>query len=1047
MIQRINARESARSREDRILQLWREEGTFVAAMKNRAHRPRFVIYEGPPGANGEPHIGHVLARVIKDFVGRYQTMRGYYVYPKAGWDTHGLPVELGVEKAKKLDGREAIEAYGVDTFIQDCRENVFRYKESWHKLTEAIGYWVDLENPYITLDPDYIESVWNALAKIHQKGLLQQGHRVSPYCPRCQTTLSSHEVSQGYKEVRDPSIIVSFPLVDKPHISLLAWTTTPWTLPSHVALAVNPTIEYVRIARQQNQYILAADLVDTLFGNEDYQIVERYRGRDLEGLTYQAPFPYQGTQQTTPAYRVIASSFVTATSGTGIVHMAPAHGEEDERAARENELPVLQLVDSRGRYREEVTDFAGRFVKDCDEEIIKKLHRAGRIVHSGHHEHSYPFCWRCDTPLLYMATTSWFIRTTAIKERLQAYNEQIRWLPSHVQKGRFGNFIDNLVDWNISRDRFWGTPLNVWICTSCDALFVPDSFSSLEKRMTKTPPPRPWDPHKPGIDSIEVSCPHCEGHMRRTPEVIDVWFDSGSMPFAQYHLPFSEDPEGREQYPADFICEGIDQTRGWFFSLLTISALLEVPPAYKTVLATGLVLDKRGQKMSKSKGNTVDPWSIINEYGADPFRWSLYANGSPWQEKRFSDTSVAEAKSQIIDTLVNAHSFFSLYAELDQFAPPTTPDPSPHWMDRWMISRLHTTTQEVIRILRGYDLCSAAKQLAKLIDDMSNWYIRCSRPRFWDTGMSEDKRSAFTTLHSTLVTLSRLLAPFLPFVTETIHRNLTDGKSVHQTDYPSYDPIQCDPSLEKEMARTRTIVELGRQLRNETGIPTRQPLASLKIHGRAIRIGQEAGELLKQELNVKKVAEVTNDELPTMLKPRLQLHLPTAGPIYGKSTTILRKHLQELPSDEAWNMVQNEGGTCTLSNGVTCTLSKEQFTVTMEPLSQWAMVHHPKENIFVFMDTTITMELRGEGWIRNIIRQIQNLRKEMSLPLEARINLELTTEDRELYRALQENQELLEKGILLKKLTLRNERAEESQKSRHYQVSERNYSILISQEK
>ncbi|MDF2726343.1 MAG: isoleucine-tRNA ligase, partial [Paenibacillus sp.] len=724
-MRKVDVKEKPRTRELRVLGQWKSEDTFRQSIVNREGKPNFVFYEGPPTANGKPHIGHVLGRVIKDFICRYKTMSGYRVVRKAGWDTHGLPVELGVEKQLGISGKQEIEKYGVAEFVEACKASVFEYERQWRELTEAIAYWTDMDHPYVTLTNDYIESVWHILSDIHKKGLLYKGHRVSPYCPCCQTTLSSHEVAQGYEDVKDLSATVKFKSLTADE-SFLAWTTTPWTLPANIALAVNNKIDYVRVKQDGEVFIVAKNLVDKVM-KEGYEILSEHKGSEFVGTPYQPPFGYVKANK---GYIVVDADYVSDTSGTGIVHNAPAHGEDDYKTVRQHELDFVSVVDLAGKYTAQVTDFAGRFVKDCDVDIVRNLSERGLLFSKERYEHSYPFCWRCKSPLLYYAMESWFIRTTAVKQQLIDNNNKIDWYPSHLREGRFGKFLEELVDWNISRNRYWGTPLNVWVCADCGAEHAPGSRQDLRDRSV-TPIDPDLELHKPYVDQVKLRC-SCGGTMERTSEVIDVWFDSGSMPFAQYHHPFADGKTFGEQYPADIICEGIDQTRGWFFSLLAVSTLYNGKSPYKAVLSTGHVLDENGQKMSKSKGNVIDPWDIIEQFGTDAFRWSLLADSAPWNSKRFSKQIVSEAKSKVIDTIHNAHAFYALYAVIDNYDPAKhSLKASTNELDRWILSRLHSTLKQVEKGLEQYDFLNPAKQIESFVEEMSNWYIRRSRDRFW----------------------------------------------------------------------------------------------------------------------------------------------------------------------------------------------------------------------------------------------------------------------------------------------------------------------------
>ncbi|MBU5440539.1 isoleucine--tRNA ligase [Paenibacillus sp. MSJ-34] len=1006
-MRKIDVKEKARERELRVLAKWNEESTFAKSIENRAGKPNFVFYEGPPTANGAPHIGHVLGRVIKDFIGRYKTMAGYRVVRKAGWDTHGLPVELGVEKQLGISGKQEIEKYGIEAFVKKCKASVFEYEKQWRELTEAIAYWTDLDHPYITLDNNYIESVWNILSAIHGKGLLYRGHRVSPYCPCCQTTLSSHEVAQGYETVKDLSATVKFKLHDSGD-NVLAWTTTPWTLPAHAALAMNPDMEYARVKQDGSVYIVAKNLVEDVM-KENYEVVSVHKGSEFIGKTYEPPFGYVKPEK---GHLIVGADFVTDSSGTGIVHMAPAHGEDDYKACREHGISFISVVNQQGRYTEEVTDFAGRFVKDCDIDIVKKLSEQATLYSKEKYEHSYPFCWRCKSPLLYYATESWFIQTTAVKDQLIANNNQVNWYPSHIREGRFGKFLEDLVDWNISRNRYWGTPLNVWVCNSCRGEYAPGSIADLRAKSIH-PISEDLELHKPYVDEVKLHCPHCEGGvMERTSEVIDVWFDSGSMPFAQYHHPFGDEREFAEQYPADIICEGIDQTRGWFFSLLAVSTLYNGKAPYKAVISTGHILDENGQKMSKSKGNVIDPWEIINEYGTDAFRWALLSDSAPWNSKRFSKQIVAEAKSKVIDTIVNTHAFLALYANIDGYDPQAHPArPSANKLDRWILSRLNSLIQTVTKGLEANDFLNPAKAIETFVDELSNWYIRRSRDRFWGSDMSEDKVSAYQTLRSVLLNLSKLIAPFAPMLAEDVYGNLGGEEgvpSVHLADYPVADASLIDESLEQDMETARQIVELARNVRNETGIKTRQPLSELIVS--MDRSFDLAGydSIIKDEINVKRIRIETSDS--DFVDFALKLNLKVAGKKYGKHVGAIQAHLKALSPDQTRAAVEQGMLTFTTPEQETLEIAKDELLI--DKLAKSGFASASGYQITVALNTDITSELEQEGWVREVVRAIQDYRKKLDLPIEKRVDLTLDA-DAELQAAIQAFESVLRDNVLV----------------------------------
>ncbi|MCL6637587.1 MAG: isoleucine--tRNA ligase, partial [Alicyclobacillus sp.] len=790
MLRKVDAKEPAKQREQRVLAFWKDHDVFKKSEQQRAGRPEWVFYEGPPTANGRPHPGHVLTRVMKDVYPRYRVMKGYHVQRKAGWDTHGLPVEIEVEKKFGISGKKQIQEFGVERFIQACRDSVFTYEATWREMSERLGYWVDLDNPYMTLSDDYIESVWFLLQSIYKKGLLYRGHRVSPYCPHCETTLSSHEVAQGYKDVKDLSLTAKFRVtspapanslstqeqtnrlaaaVDRPTY-LLAWTTTPWTLPSNVALAVHPDLMYVLIdspARGERYWV--ADALHTSYLQQDDQVVAHCRGRELAGMTYEPVFPYVTVPGT--KHLVVLSEHVTAESGTGIVHMAPAHGEDDYRVCQDNGLVFVNFVDLSGCFTEAVRDFAGRFVKDeaLNVDLVKDLSARGLVYEKHKHEHSYPHCWRCDTPLIYYAIDSWFVQTTAVKQQLLANANAVNWIPDHIRTGRMGNFLENVVDWNLSRSRYWGTPLPVWVCNRCGQCECIGSRKELLERAGRLPS----ELHKPYIDELTWACT-CGGTMERTPEVIDVWFDSGSMPFAQLHYPFENQEAFQRLYPADYICEAIDQTRGWFYSLLAISTLVTGQAPYKNVLVLGHVVDEDGKKMSKSKGNVIDPFEAFDLHGADALRFYFLSNTQPWNSQRFFHKAVAESKAKFIDLLQNVHAFYALYAQIDQFNPAQhqLPAAARPLMDRWILARLHDTIQRMDQALDRYDATTAARTLQSLVHDLSTWYVRRNRERFWAGGMEEDKLAAFLTLYEVLATVAKLAAPLTPFLAEDLYQNV-----------------------------------------------------------------------------------------------------------------------------------------------------------------------------------------------------------------------------------------------------------------------------------
>ncbi|SFL37973.1 Isoleucyl-tRNA synthetase [Paenibacillus sp. 1_12] len=1028
----VDVKEQAAKREKRVYEQWVQEQTFPRSISQRLGKPRFVFYEGPPTANGAPHIGHVLGRVIKDFICRYKTMTGYQVLRKAGWDTHGLPVELGVEKELGISGKQEIEAYGVEKFIEKCKASVFRYEKQWRELTESIGYWTNMDTPYMTLSNDYIESVWNILSHIHKEGLLNKGHRVSPYCPSCQTTLSSHELAQGYEDVKDLSATVKFR--NHSDESFLAWTTTPWTLPANTALAVHPDLDYVKVKQNGEVLILAKSLLNQVIQGE-YELVSEHKGHEFVGLSYEAPYPSErvGPQRTgthtngaehqdaadhpnaaghTSRYVVIGADFVSDTSGTGIVHIAPAHGEDDYRAAQKHGVGMLSVVGLNGCYTEAVPQFVGRFVKDCDVDIVKDLSSRGLLFAKARYEHSYPFCWRCHTPLLYYAMESWFIRTTAVKEQMIENNRSVEWYPGHVKEGRFGKFLDELVDWNISRNRYWGTPLNVWVCQDCGSEHAPSSVEDLRARSVE-PLPDNLELHKPFIDDVKLSCSACSGEMVRTSEVIDVWFDSGSMPFAQHHYPFENEAAFADQFPADIICEGIDQTRGWFYSLLAISTLLTGKAPYKAVMATGHILDENGQKMSKSKGNVIDPWEIIEEFGADAFRWALLSDSAPWLSKRFSRNIVASAKSKVIDTLMNAHAFYVMYATIDHYDHATDQKVnSVHLLDRWIISRLNHTISKVSDSLEGFDFMTAAQAIEGLVDEFSNWYIRRSRERFWGHGLTEDKCAAYRTMRQVLLKISRLIAPFAPFLADEMYMNLADEGSVHLADFPTVDPEAIDVPLEENMARTRQIVELARNIRNDTAIKNRQPLSELIVITDLTLQVADFEEIIKDEMNVKAVRIEQHDD--DLTDYALKMNLKMAGPKYGKLVSGLQSFLRNMVQTEIKKVLQEGFVDYQAENGEVVRVSTQEMLVERQAKIGYASA--TGYQMTVSLNTTITIELEKEGMIRELIRAVQDLRKKYDLPIDQRVDLVIEA-DEETQNCIKEFEALVQDHVLLRSLS------------------------------
>ncbi|MCL1701693.1 isoleucine--tRNA ligase [Lysinibacillus sp. Bpr_S20] len=996
-------KETTVERETRIRALWEQEDTFATSVTNRVGQQPFVFYEGPPTANGLPHVGHAFGRTIKDVVARYKTMQGYLVERKAGWDTHGLPVELGVEKKLGISGKQEIEKYGVEQFIQECKGSVFTYEKKWRSFTEQLGYWIDMDDPYLTLSNDYIESVWNILSHVHKEKLLYKGHRVSPYCPSCQTSLSSHEVAQGYKDVKDLSVTAMFKLTDKDEY-FLGWTTTPWTLPANVALAMNPKLIYVRVKQHNKVYILAKSLVNKVF-TDSVEVLSEHEGHEFEGVSYSPPFSYVTVDK---GHVVVLADYVIEHSGTGIVHIAPAYGEDDYKTVQQNGLSFVNVVDLKGCYTEEVPELAGKFVKDCDVDIIKMLAKDELLFDKEKYEHSYPHCWRCDSPLLYYATDSWFINMSTLKDKLLQNNEQVTWYPDHIKHGRFGNFLENLVDWNISRNRYWGTPLNVWVCQDCGHEEAPNSMASLKELAKDTL--QDVELHKPYIDEVMCTCPKCSGDMERTPEVIDVWFDSGSMPFAQHHYPFGNLDTFNNQFPADVVIEGIDQTRGFFYSLLAVSTLFTGKAPYKNVLSLGHVLDEHGQKMSKSKGNALEPVELIEQYGADALRWAFLVDSSPWNPKRFSKKIVMDAKSKLVDTLDNTFKFYQLYAEIDGFQYDAHNTGTRTKLDHWILSRLHHTIQLVTKSMDDYQFTQATREIGKLVEELSNWYIRRSRARFWANGLSEDKRGAFSTLYELLTTICQLLAPFTPFIAEDLYRQLS-GKSVHLQNYPTYNESLVNAKLEKEMANILTVVELGRSIRNSQGIKVKQPLSEMivSVDGELTDY-QPYSELIKNELNIKEC--VWTNVFSAYETVHYKLNFKTAGAAFGAKVNKVKDYVVNL-NDEEKNVLQRKGSVSLTIDGEQVTLLKSH--VLTESIVKEYYILAEVDACRVLMNVHLTASLLEEGQIRELIRTIQDTRKQWKLPVEQYVSISITGSAKA-KTIIQRHEELLKANVLLNEI-------------------------------
>lgn len=972
-----------------ILAFWEKNDIFHKSVNSRDPEKLFVFYEGPPTANGKPGIHHVISRAVKDFVCRLRTMQGYRVERKAGWDTHGLPVEIEVEKELGIEGKEQIIEYGIAKFNEKCKENVFRYKAEWDELTRRIAFWVDLDDPYITYSNEYIESVWWILKEFWQKGLLYEGHKVLPYCPRCETALSSHEVSLGYKDVPDPSIFVKMKLKEAPDTYFLIWTTTPWTLISNAALAVHPDETYVKIRLNGEKLILVKQRLSVIEG--DYEIIEEIKGRKLENIEYDPLFSFIKPDK--KAWYVILGDFVTTEEGTGIVHTAPAFGEDDYRMGQKYNLPFLQPVDKSGRFTEEITDFKQQFVKDADKDIIKNIKQRGLLYHAEICHHSYPFCWRCDSPLLYYAKESWFIRTTKLKENLLANNKKIQWIPKEVGEGRFGEWLRNNVDWTLSRDRFWGTPLNIWKCTNCDFQLMIGSMEELSQKSNLKEIP---DLHKPYIDDVEIPCEKCQTKMKRVPEVIDVWFDSGAMPYAQWHYPFENQDIFKRNFPADFISEGIDQTRGWFYSLLAISTLLFDEPAYKACVSLELILDSNGQKMSKSKGNTVDPFEIIEKFGVDPLRWYFFTVSPPWTPTKFDPEGIKEVQRKFFGTLINTYSFFVMYANIDGFqytedGPAIENRPE---MDLWILSARNRLVGEVNEFLQRYDLTKAARAISDFtIEELSNWYVRRSRRRFWKNEMGDDKISAYKTLYEVLLTLSKLIAPFAPFIADALYRNLNTNQtepyeSVHLAFYPDQTQREFSASDEELLSRmeiTRNVVSVARALRSAAGMKVRQPLKKIVI---AVQSEKQRNALCKmqglilEEINVKTIEFLDNPDDLAILKAKG--NFKSLGPKFGKDVNKVVGQIEKLKHHEILALQENNEYDLSLGNGNADITLEDVIISTENPPD---MVVQIQNNMAVGLNLKISESLKQEGFAREFVNRVQNMRKEHGLEVVDRINI------------------------------------------------------------
>ena len=1013
MYKKVSTDMNFAARELEVLQFWKENGIVEKSFHLRDDaKDTFTFYDGPPTANGRPHIGHVETRAIKDLIPRYQTMKGKSVLRKAGWDTHGLPVELEVEKKLGLDGKPQIEQYGIEPFIKECKESVWKYLHEWEEMSDRVGYWVDMKHPYVTYHDDYIESEWWSLKTIWEKGLIYKGHKIVPYCPRCGTALSSHEVAQGYKNVKEYSAFAKFKVKNAPETTyILAWTTTPWTLPSNVALCVNANEEYCEFLWQGTHNIMAKALVSAVFSKEDVaemELLRSFPGAELEGTEYEPLFPMANPPKE-KAWYVVCDDYVTLTDGTGVVHIAPAFGEDDARVGRKYNLPFVQLVDTQGKFVEG-TKWAGTFVKQTDEPIMAELKERGLLLKKQLYEHDYPFCWRCDTPLLYYARPTWFIKMTAVRDQLVANNRSVNWYPDNIKEGRMGNFLENVVDWGLSRERYWGTPLPIWHCEEGHTHVIGSRKELLDMAIGEVNLP---ELHRPYIDKVEIRCPHCGKPMHRVKEVIDCWYDSGSMPFAQWHYPFENKEIFEKRFPANFISEAIDQTRGWFYTLLAISTLLFDRSPFENCLVMGHVQDKEGRKMSKHLGNVVNPKEVLEKQGADAIRWFFYSSSAPWLPCRFHEEALNEGQRKFMGTLWNTYYFYVLYADIDQF------DPTRHdlkscqlsLMDKWILSRLNTLIAGVDADLAAYRIPESARKLTDFVDELSNWYVRLGRDRFWGKGMAGDKEAAFMTLYTVLSTLCRLIAPYVPFMAESMYQNIvrtvdaSAPESVHLCDFPVCDEHMIDADVERQMGAVETVVQLGRTCRNLSNIKVRQPLAMLYVHG--ADFGEAYKSLVEDELNVKNVSFI--EDASQFVSYDLKPNFFTLKARYGKFLGKLRGELQKLDG-AAVVAAFDRGETYTLTlDGTDIVLNKED--VLVEAVKKEGFTTQVDGKLTVVLDTTLTPALIQEGYAREVISKLQSMRKDAGFDVTDRIAVTCQGDD-ELTAALQTYQPMIEKGVL-----------------------------------
>ncbi|AJD27575.1 isoleucine--tRNA ligase [Clostridium botulinum] len=984
MYNKIDSNKSFVQREKGIADLWKDKGVIEKSFNLNEDGEYFTFYDGPPTANGKPHVGHILTRVMKDLIPRYKVMKGYKVLRKAGWDTHGLPVELEIEKKLGISGKPQIEEYGIEKFVTECKDSVFKYTSLWKQMSEQLGFWVDMDDPYITYDNNYIESVWWALKQMWKKELLYKGHRVTPYCPRCGTALSSHEVAQGYKDVKEATAFVKFKIKGEENKYFLAWTTTPWTLPSNVTLAINKSYDYVEILNNDEHYILAKELLGKVIEGE-YEVVKEFKGEEIVGVEYEQLFKFEVPEK--KAFYVVHADYVTLTDGTGIVHTAPAYGDDDSKTGKRYDLPLINLVDSEGKFVDSVEPWKGMFVKKADPKILEYLKENGMLYKSEKFTHSYPHCWRCNTPLLYYPKDSWFVRMTSLRDDLVKNNNTINWYPDNIRTGRFGKFVENVIDWGISRDRYWGTPLPIWEC-DCGHRECIGSVEELKEKGINVP--ENIELHKPYIDAVKLNCPHCGKEMTRTNEVIDCWFDSGSMPFAQHHYPFENKEVFENTFPAQFISEAVDQTRGWFYTLLAISTALFGKSSYENCIVLGHVLDKHGLKMSKSKGNVVDPFDVLENEGADATRWHFYTASAPWLPTRFSEEDVKETQRKFLSTLWNVYSFYVLYADLDNFNPLEYKEfKSEHVMDKWILSKLNSLIKNVEEHLDNYRITQAALELEEFVDELSNWYVRRNRSRFWSTELTDDKIGAYTTLYTVLTTVIKVAAPFVPFVTEEMYQNLVVNldkdaeESIHLCKWPSYNESTMDKDLEEKMDLAYKIVKLGRSARNSVNIKNRQPLQKMLVSTKELPEYYE--DIIREELNIKEI--LSGADLSDYVNFEIKPNLPILGKKYGRFIPAIRKEISSMNQMELAQSINN--GRSVFINVEGCEdqieLTAENLLVTMQGLEGFAFAGEGE--IGVVLDTHITEELKEEGFLREILSKVQNMRKESGFEVADKINL------------------------------------------------------------